>query len=194
MNVRTEPTVLAPQPPPDVPRPSDIGVNTFDGINTAFAQITGVNLQGNGGAASRMRTTYQTLKQSLPATPQFEGFLAAHQINVAQLAIAFCSEMVDDPTLRNAFFNGASTSSTLATQGERDAIINPTIDKVLGINVATQPDTAAMHTELNLLIDNTAAGRAQGLCRTSACGPTRTPVVMKAVCAAGLASGAAMIQ
>jgi hypothetical protein len=194
LNARTEPAPLAPQPPTDVPRPSDIGVNTFDGINESFAQITGVSLQGNGLAATRMRTTYQGLKQALPTVPNFEGFLAAHQISVAQLAIAFCSEMVDDTALRNAFFDNASSTSTLGTQLERDAIINPTIAKVLGTNLASQPDTAAMYTELNLLINNTAPGRAQGLCQTTACGPGRTPVVMKAVCGAALASGAAIIQ
>jgi hypothetical protein len=194
VNARSEPAVLAPQPPSDVPRPSDIGVNTFDGINENFAKITGVSLQGTTGAAARMRTTYQNLKQALPTVPNFEGFLAAHQISVAQLAIAFCSEMVDDTTLRNNFFSNASATASLSTQTERDAIINPTIAKVLGNNLASQPDVAAMHNELNLLIDNTAPGRAQGLCRTTSCGAGRTPVVMKAVCGAALASGAAIIQ
>lgn len=189
-NVRTAPTPLTPPTPADVARPSDIGVRTFDGINQTFSNITGVSKNN-----ASVRSTYANLKQQLPTVETFEGFLASHQIGVAQLAIAYCSEMVDDPALRAAFFGSVSTSSTLSTQGERDAIINPVISRVLGSNLGTQPNATDMHTELDLLISNTAAGRAQGLCVSSACGVgNRTAVVMKAVCATGLASGAAIVQ
>jgi hypothetical protein len=194
LNARTEPTPLAPQPPVDVPRTAEIGVRTFDGVNESFAQITGVPLAGNGAAATRLRATYQNLKQQLPTVENFQGFLASHQIGVAQLAMSFCTEVVNDPALRNAFFNNANASSALATPTERDAIINPVVAKVLGSGLASQPDPVAMHDELDLLISNAAPGRAQGLCVTAACGATRTPVVMKAVCGAALASGATLIQ
>ena len=42
-NVRTEPAPLTPAPPAPVPRPSDIGVKTFDEINASMAEVTGVS-------------------------------------------------------------------------------------------------------------------------------------------------------
>jgi len=188
-NVRLPPTPLTPPPPVDVPRPSDIGVRTFDGINETFSNITGVS-KGNAS----VRTTYANLKQQLPTVETFEGFLASHQIGVAQLAIAYCSAMVDNDTLRGAFFPNDPIGSSLNTQQLRDYVIDPVVSRVLGSGLTTQPDPTAMHAELNLLISNSAAGRAQGLCVSSACGGQRTAVVMKAVCAAGLASGAAIVQ
>ncbi|MBC7983142.1 MAG: LamG domain-containing protein [Candidatus Obscuribacterales bacterium] len=186
-NVRTEPTPLTPQPPPDVPRPSDVGVRTFDGINESFSQITGVN-------KNVVRSNYVTVKQQLPTVENFPGFLAAHQIAIAQMAIAYCSAMIDDATLRSNFFGSVNMSSPLTSQADRDAVINPIVSKVMGLNLSSQPDPVAIHNELNLLISNNAAGRAPGLCVSSACGASRTPVVMKAACAAGLGSGAALVQ
>jgi len=205
-NVRTEPTPLAPQPPADVARPSQIGVRTFDGINETFSQVTGVQLQGNGAAAGRMRTTYQQLKQQLPTTETLEGFLASHQIGVAQLAIAFCSELVNDTTLRASFFPGFdfNSNSGLSTQTGRDFIIDPIVAKVLGANLSSQPNPQTLHDELNALIVNTDTAtndagndgvfRAAGLCVSSACDAARIPTVVKAVCAAGLGNAAAIVQ
>jgi len=193
-NVRVEAAPQTPPAPPSVARASDIGVRTFDGINETFSQITGVQLNGTGSTATRMRDTFQGLKQALPPVENFGSFLASHQIAVAQLAIAFCSEMVDDSALRSAFFPGANFSSNLGSQPDRDLFINPTIAKVLGANLTSQPDPTAMYTELNALISNSAAGRAQGLCVSTACGGARTTVVAKAVCASGLASAATLVQ
>lgn len=187
VNVRTEPAPLAPAPPANVARPSDIGMRTFDSINSSFASITGVS-------PNTVKTTYDNLRQSLPVTSDFQAFLASHQIAVAQLAISYCSAMVDSPSLRSAFFGAANFSSNLTLQADRDAIINPVVDKVAGLTLSSQPAQADMRNELNLLIDNTNPVRAQGLCRTAACGPTRTPTVAKAVCAAGLGSAVSTVQ
>ena len=187
-NVRTAPTPLTPPPPADVTRPSAIGVRTFDGINETFANITGVSKNN-----ASVRTTFTNLKQQLPTVETFEGFLASHQIGVAQLAIAYCSEMVNSDSLRTAFFNNANPGS-LGTPGERSSIIDPVVARVLGSGLSSQPDPTAMSAELEALIANTTAVRAPGLCVSSACGGERTLVVMKAVCAVGLASGATIIQ
>jgi hypothetical protein len=187
INVRTEPAPLAPTTPQDVARPPTIGVRTFDAINMTFSSITGVS-------PNTVKTTYLNLRQSLPSVENFTGFLASHQIAVAQLAISYCSAMVDNTTLRNAFFPGANFSSNLTTQGDRDLIINPVVNKVSGLTLTSQPDPTQMHDELNLLIDNSAAGRGLGLCRSTACGASRTPTVAKAVCAAGLGSAVSTVQ
>jgi hypothetical protein len=140
-----------------------------------------------------MRTTYQNLKQGLPQVENFQGFLAAQQGAITQLAAAFCDAMVVDTSLRTAFF-GTSTFADLSTSGGRTAMIDPAVNKVLGLNLASQPDPAQMRTELDALITNTAAGRAQGLCVSTACNTARTEVVAKAVCASVLASAATVIQ
>ncbi len=42
-------------------------------------------------------TTYQAVQQQLPPIPTLEGFSSANQIGVAQLAIQYCNEMVNNP-------------------------------------------------------------------------------------------------
>ena len=197
LNVRTEPAPAQPAPLPDEPRPSDIGVRTFDGINDAFSKITGV-----GKNNTKVKTTYANVRQQLPANENFQAFLSSHQISIAQLAVAYCNEMVSDSTLRTNFFGGANTSSPLVSTADIDAVVNPIVDKVAGINIATQPLTGApptlpenMHDLLTKLINNTDPNSALGLCAgTNTCGPTRTPTVMKAACAAGLASAVTLVQ
>jgi len=192
LNVRTEPAPATPAAPVTVPRPSDIGVRTFDSINETFSQITGVSKN-----AASVRNTYLNVKQALPPAENLQGFLAAHQIAVAQLAISYCSAMVDNDSLRNAFFNSIQTT-TISDQGQRDAIINPIVDKVMGLNLTSQPNPASLRNELNLLISNSGdATRAQGLCVGAGrvCdNQARTRAAMKATCAAGLGSGGVLIQ
>ena len=48
----------------------------------------------------RRAHTYLQVQQQLPPVPSIEAFLASHQTGVAQLAIKYCSVMVDNTTLR----------------------------------------------------------------------------------------------
>ena len=199
---RSPDAAAQPAVPTDVPRPSQVGVRTFDAINETFSQITGVSKN-----TASVRNTYLTVKQALPAAETFQAFLASHQTAVAQLAIGYCSAMVDNAGLRGTFYGGAvNMSSALTSQGDRDAIIYPVVDRVAGTSLSSQPARADMHTELNLLIDNTDTTtsdtdsnpdtyRALGLCRVpGGCGAGRTALVMKAVCGSGLASAVITVQ
>lgn len=205
---RTPDAVAQPAPPTDLPVSSDVGVRTFDAINETFSQITGVSKN-----ATSVRNTYLTVKQSLPAAETFQAFLASHQTAVAQLAIAYCSAMVDNSGLRSAFYTyvdnpsgNVNMNSPLTSQTDRNHIIYPVVDNVAGTALLSQPARADMHNELNLLIDNTDTEandtdnnpntyRALGLCRVpGGCGSGRTALVMKAVCGAGLASAVTTVQ
>ena len=49
--------------------------------------------------------TFASVKQQLPTVEAIDAFLASHQTGVAQLAIAYCSAMVDDAPA-HSFFGG----------------------------------------------------------------------------------------
>jgi hypothetical protein len=119
-----------------------------------------------------------------------EGFLSAHQVGVAQLAIEYCNALVDSVPLRSAFFPGFNfalpASQAFDTAGERDQVLDPLVAKVLNTSLATQP-SVEMKTELNNLMDRlTACG--------GSCAADRTPVVVKASCAAALGSAGMLVQ
>jgi hypothetical protein len=205
-DARTEPTPATPAPPANVPRPSDIGVRTFDAINETFSQITGVSKN-----TTSVRNTYLTVKQALPAAETFQAFLASHQTAVAQLAIAYCSAMVDNTApnvgARDVFYGRViDMSSPLTNPTHRGYIIDPVLDRAMGTGLLSQPGRVDAYNELDLLIDNTDTQandtdnnpntyRALGLCRVpGGCGSGRTALVMKAVCGAGLASAVTTVQ
>jgi hypothetical protein len=192
-NVRTEPAPLVPPPPADsAPRP-DIGVRVFDEINATMAAITGVSPQ-----TAAVKTTYDTIRQQLPTVENVEGFLSAHQVAVAQLAIEYCNALVDSTTLRAAFFPGFNFGQAAAaafdTPAERDLVFDPLLAKGLNSdpafangNMTSQPTPAEVKTELNSLVDKlTACG--------GSCAADRTPVVVKAACAATLGSAGMLLQ
>lgn len=129
IGTRTHTVTEADPDDPVVTRPGthaapDYGVRTFDEINQTFANITGVPV-ANAGVAS----VYATVKQQLPTIESIDTFTASHQTGIAQLAIAYCNEMVNDAGRRNTFFgtniNVAATGTYFDTQGNRDAVINP---------------------------------------------------------------------
>jgi hypothetical protein len=185
-NVRTDPVSLPPPPPADGDPQPDVGLRTFGEINASMAKVTGVSVN-----EPNVATTFATIEQQLPTVENIEGFLSSHQVAVAQLAIEYCNALVDDGALRASFFPGfnfnASAAQAFDTAGERDLVVNPLLDHVLGTSLASQPDGADVRAELDDLIDRlTACG--------NACAADRTPTVVKATCAAVLGSGATLIQ
>jgi hypothetical protein len=117
--------------------------------------------------------------------PSIEAFLASHQTGIAQLAIKYCSAMVDDPTARANFYGALNINaapSLFDTQPGKDQLINPLLQKVVGANLASQPADADIRTELNALIDKLKGNSAN------------TSTIAKAACAAALGSGVLTIQ
>ena len=200
-----------PPPVPDLPPPAilppeaDVGLRTFDELNATLSQITGVP-QTN----TRVAGTYALVKQALPAIEKFGTFGPSQQTALAQLAMQYCNVLVDDNTLRGAFFNGLDGSGTgtavfgaagATGNANRTQLIDALINKAVGTNLDFQVSAAQIRAELNLgAIDpETGAAAAPGLIDRLVAGPTggsatggRT--VMKAACGAVLGSGATLIQ
>ena len=185
-NVRTEPVPLTPPPPPDVPRPADIGLRVFDEINATMAEVTTVSPQ-----QPDVLKTFDTVRQQLPTVENIEGFVAAQQVAIAQLSIEYCDALVDDTGLRASYFPGfdfsAAAGSAFATPSQRNLVLDPLLARVMGLNLASQPDPTDVRTELGSLITKlTACG--------SSCPSGRTPTVVKSVCAALLGSAVTVVQ
>jgi len=184
-NVRTEPVPL-PTPPVDGEPQPDVGVRTFDEINASMSAVTGVSMQ-NG----EVEATFSTIKQQLPTVENIEGFLSSHQVAVAQLSIEYCNALVDDDAMRASYFPGFNFNTPAAqafdTPAERALVLDPLYAHVVGAGLASQPDDADVHAELESLMGRlTACG--------GGCAADRTPTVVKATCAALLGSGATLIQ
>jgi Concanavalin A-like lectin/glucanases superfamily len=187
-------TVVAP-PPPVPPAPVDTAVNpdlgarTFDKLLYTMSDITGVPVTDSGVAS-----TFAGLQQSLPSTESIDAFSASNQQALAQLAIEFCHQLVNNPTLSAKFFPGLDYSqpagSYFASQSNVNLVINPLIAKAQivdghGVQVASQPSVAAVTTELNNLIAQLSTGQN---------GAGRTAAVTTAACAAVLGSAAIVLH
>jgi Concanavalin A-like lectin/glucanases superfamily len=176
-NVRTDPTPVS-QPPADLPPQSDIGMRTYEQLNQSMSRVTGVATTQAG-----VRSTYLKVQQQLPPVPDFNAFLAANQTGVAQLAIKYCSVMVDTPALRTAFFPGLNADLTIPGNVQfagagTDILVVPLLQKGLlqqtnGTDLPTSPTNSDARTELVSLIGKLAAnGGSSGTIAKAACGAT----------------------
>jgi hypothetical protein len=172
------------QAPVDLQAQPDIGIRTFEQLNQSMSKITGVPTTNTA-----VRSTYLQVQQQLPPVPSIEAFLASHQTGVAQLAIKYCSEMVNNASTRAAFFpalNTASPASQFSSGAGKDILLVPLLQKAFqqksdGTDLQTQPTNSEVRTELSALIDrlvNNGASSAN---------------VAKGACAAALGSGALSI-
>jgi len=173
--VRTQPTGATPMPVDLEPRP-DIGVRTFEQLNQSMSRITGVRTTNN-----LVRSTYLQVQQQLPPVPDIEAFLASHQTGVAQLAIKYCSVMVDNQNTRQQFFPdlnvGMGAAAQFGSNEGKEILIGPLLQKAVGANIASQPEQDEIRGELRSLIDRLVANGAS------------SSNVAKAACAAALGSG-----
>jgi hypothetical protein len=184
-NVRLDPVPLAPAPPPDVRRPSDIGLRVFDQINATMSKLTGVS-----GQTPAVKTTYDTVKQSLPTIESIDTFVSAHPVAVAQLSIQYCDALVDSTTARAAYFPGfdfnATPASAFGASG-RSIVLDALVGRMMGANLGTEPNPTDVRSDLDALIT-----------RLSSCGAScpagRTPTIVKATCAALLGSAVTLIN
>ncbi|MCP5328295.1 MAG: LamG domain-containing protein [Steroidobacteraceae bacterium] len=186
-HARVEPAPAAPAPPVDATEiAADIGLRTFEEIYATMSAVTTVPM-----THPDVRATYELVRQAMPVKEVVEGFVASQQTGVAQLAIEYCNALVEDAGLRAAYFPGfnfsASASTAFGTPAARDQAFNPLLDRILGVNVGTQPSRAQARAELDAL--------AQRLTSCGAgCAADRTRTVVKASCAAVLGSAATLLQ
>jgi hypothetical protein len=185
-NVVIEPQPLQPAAPADDEPQPDIGLRTFAEINATMAAVTDVST-----TQTDVQNTYETIMQQLPTQENINGFLSAHQVAVSQLAIEYCNALVSDTTLRGSYFPGfdfgAVATTAFNTTAKRDQVLDPLLNNIMGVNLATQPSVASVKTELNNLIDILSA------CG-GGCAADRTQTVVKASCAATLGSAVMLLQ
>jgi hypothetical protein len=182
-NVVIEASPATPAPPNDVPRMPEVGIRNFAEVNATMSSVTGVATTN-----PIVQPTYDAVFQALPVATGIEGFLSSQQMGITQLAISYCSALVDGPTAGTYFqgFNfGASVGAAFDTAG-RNAVIDPLLAKIVGTNVSSQPDPVTTKAEVNGLIDHLTS------CSTAPCANTKG--VVKAACASVLGSAAMLVQ
>jgi hypothetical protein len=131
---------------------SDIGLRTFEEINSTIAAITGVPTTN-----AAVRGVYDDYIQQLPTVEAIDAFLPSHQMAIAQLALTSCSELVDN---NQGFFNGFNFSQSARTafgplapglpdvtqQANRLLVIDPILTAAMNVdqvnasnNLSSQP-------------------------------------------------------
>jgi hypothetical protein len=182
-NVVTEPVPVAPPAPTDQPRGPVTGIRDFAAIDATMAKVTGVPRTHPEVAA-----TFSRVAQALPVQSQLGGFISSQQMAITQLSIQYCDALVDDPTLRAEFWPGfAWQASPAVAFADRGTALDPLLDRMIGRELATQPDRLAVASELDDLTDRlTACG--------GSCEPDRVARVMKGLCAAVLGSAALLVN
>ncbi|MEQ8861526.1 MAG: LamG domain-containing protein [Pseudomonadales bacterium] len=182
-NVVVEATPAPPPPPAEVPideRTAPHGIRDFAEINATMSTMTGVPTSN-----SQVASTYDLVYQAMPVQTGIGGFISSQQMGITQLAIKYCSVLVDDTGLRASFwpsFTDWNASPGAAFGGDRSAVIDPIIDNFVGRGIATQPGEGAVATEIDDLISRLASGS------------SNTEDIMKASCAAALGSAAMLVQ
>jgi hypothetical protein len=184
----------------NVPRPSDIGFRTFDKINATMAAVTGVSPN-----TAAVKSTFTSIRQSLPAVDSIEAFLASHQTAIAQLAIQYCDALVESPAAASYFPGlnlGGTPSTVFSSNGGKDLLIDPLITNMIGANVTSQPSATELkspYTPSNTAVEGPTRPGLYGLIDTlntcsGACPASRTKLIAKATCGAVLGSGAVLID
>ena len=196
-NIVLEPAPLQPAPPPDLPAAADVGLRNFDEINATMSAVTGVSTTQAGVDA-----VFDSIRQQLPPVENIEGFLSAHQMAISQLAIEYCSALVDNQgqILREDYFPGFFTSgvapqtadTAFDSPAKRDLVVVPLLDRIMNTGLTVQPDPAAVGSELDslILLLTECAQAPAPTCATS----VRTEEIVKATCAATLGSAVMLLQ
>jgi hypothetical protein len=187
--------VFDPKPSADLEMVPRFGMRTFDQINATYSKLTGVPIT-NASVAQ----VFAAVQQQLPSVPSIDSFLGSHQTGIAQLAIAYCSAMVDDSNLRTAFF-GAGLNPTgtgfgfyggAAPQTNREAVISKLYTNLVGSNLPSMPTQTEIHNELEqLLVTIVGTSTTTTPTGTNANGAA---VATKAACAAVLGSAVTTVQ
>lgn len=188
--VRVEADPPVPEAGADLPRQARIGLRSFAAIHRSLSAMTTVS-----HTRPAVASAYERVRQQLPTQANVDGFLAAHQMGVTQLSVAYCSALVDDVDLRESYFTAFNFNHSVAdafNEAGREAAIEPLLQRMLAAEIqgealANQADPDALRTELNSLIDNMTANCA-------GCGPERTQLTVKALCAATMGSAVMLLQ
>jgi hypothetical protein len=206
-SVRVVAAPPVPAAPADIPDLSSVGLRLFEQINYALSEITQVPVDNAG-----VEATYAAVRQQLPTTPAIDSFLAAHQMGITQLAVQYCSQLIDDTSLRATVFPGfdfnaapgAAYGVPLSSDSNslRSRLINPLLEAIAVQEIAAdgidypsaaslknQPTPQVVGGELDGLIERMAA-----LCSSDCNSALRTQKVAKAVCSAAAGNAVMLLQ
>lgn len=129
---------VAPTAPADAEKVSDIGIRTFEEINATLSAITGIPV--TNPTVNGLYTSYQ---QQLPTVEDVNTFLPSHQMAIAQLAMTYCSELVNndksyftDPATGVPFDFTQTAGVAFDTVGKAQ-VLNPLLAAVMNIDVPT---------------------------------------------------------
>ena len=164
-----------PAPLADVPEP-ELGLRTFSQINDTMSSLTGIDANQNVVLSS-----YTELRDSLPPTSELLSFAAAQQIAIQRLATTYCGAIVNDIGNCDNFFGACAIDGNA-----KDQVATVLYDRLIGDNIANQPDRADVTTEIVRTIDD--LGCAGG------CNGATAQTVLQATCAAVLSSGAVTVN
>jgi len=176
----------------DLPPAQRIGVRTFDEINATMSAVTGVDPE-----ETNVDSTFQLLRQSMPAIEDPSAFLSSHQVAIAQLAIEYCNALIEDNGTISAtnYFPGFLFGSDPATAfANRDLLIRPLVDNFMGIAIQSQPDAATIENEIGYNAFDPLTQRPQNLIDRLIAGGTDTRSIAKGACAAVLGSAVMLVQ
>jgi hypothetical protein len=176
--------------------PADVGIKTFDEINEALSSLTGINKTN-----VNVTTTFATVRKQLPVNAGLESFAASQQMAVAQLAVLYCKELVDqESALASSVyfpdFNFDATPTTAFAGGGRDQIISPLLDRLLA-NTTQSADQVAFadaQTELDGLITTLLGNCSDNSCVPQGTTSSRVNNIVTATCATAYANGMMLIQ
>jgi Concanavalin A-like lectin/glucanases superfamily len=187
-DVVTEPIPTAPAPALG-PVVADVGVRTFAQINSTLSRLTTVPTTD-----ANVMSTYAAVQQQLPPSATIESFSSANQVGVAQLAVQYCNEMVNNPTYLNAVLPGVTLSANLfSSQAGIDSVTGPLAARVLGSGLASSPPATSVTGstgELDKLI-TTLCSTPGGSCANNA---PRVQAVTAAACATAFGSADMLIN
>jgi hypothetical protein len=164
-----------PMPPADVTDPS-FGIRSFSKISDTMSAITGI--AANNAAVSALFTE---ARDSLPATDDILGFGSSQQLAIQRLATAYCGQIVANATACSNFFGACTIAANGKTQ-----IADRLYDRIIGANLANQPDRAAVTTEVVDAMNDLG-------CTNGCTGATAT-TALQATCAGVLSSAAVTIN
>jgi hypothetical protein len=141
-----------------------------------------------------VQSAFDELREQLPESSDVRSFVSSQQVAISKLALEYCDLLVETPSLRQAFFGAAfqfdaPVPTAFVDQTQRDLIIRPLVDRTIGLQLASQPQTTDVEPILNGLLDDLTAG-----CTAASCDAVRTRTVVKGLCASVLSSAAAQLQ
>lgn len=193
---------------------SDIGLRNFMEIRETFAQVTGI-----ASTNTAVRSTYDLVVQQLPSSEDILGFLSAHQMGVTQLAISYCSELIDTESARDAVgiilvkdAGGAVADDHSKSVADWNTeFIDPMLTAAHNTSLLVQPDVGPARDLIHHLLFTDADGitditnpdaspaavdpTPDGLARCTGGSCTgNTALAAKAACAAVLGSSAVTVQ